>query len=123
VHPYPNSLSPDLFETSMNEVRAVRNAHGDVNRPIWVTELGLTTSGPQSQGGMTEQDQAAGVVKYLRLLEAMPDVRAIIFHTLVEPRGWRGTSGPGYGVVRRDLAPKPAYCALAHALQASPPSC
>ena len=123
VHPYPYSLSPTLFETSMNEVRAVRNAHGDVNRPIWVTELGLTTTGSSSQGAMTEQDQAAGVVKYLRLLEAMPDVKAIIFHTLVEPRGWLGSSEPGYGIVRRDLRPKPAYCALARALQASPSSC
>jgi hypothetical protein len=123
VHPYPQSLSPALFEASMDEVRAVRNSNGDVNRPIWVTELGLTTTGPESQGRVSEQDQATGVVKYLQLLEAMPDVKAIIIHTLVEPRGWFTTSGPGYGVVRRDLAPKPAYCALGQALQASPPSC
>ena len=83
-----------------------------------MTEVGLTTTGPF---GVSERDQAIALVRQYRALEAMDDVEVATFHTLIEPKGYPGSprvddprdAEVGYGVVRKDLTPKPAYCALA----------
>jgi hypothetical protein len=115
-HPYPHATG--LLDRTFADVRAVRDAYGDDSTPLWVTETGWTTSGQQSSWPsswiLSEQDQATALVGLYTKISAMPDVEALMFHTLVEPKGDSLTnSGVGYGIVRGDLTPKPAYCALA----------
>jgi hypothetical protein len=111
VHPYPFSATSlaNTFRT-LDAVRAVRDAHGDSGRPLWVTELGATTSGV---GALNENEQAGIFVAAYRALRAMPDIGGIYFHTLVEPPYPWWDPETGYGIVRADLSPKPAFCALA----------
>ena len=46
---------------------------------------------------------------------ASPDVRVVLVHTLLDPGGDPRQSERGFGIVRRDGSPKPAFCALASA--------
>jgi hypothetical protein len=112
LHPYPWSLGMSLLVRSVQQVRAVRDAYGDGAKPLWLTELGLSTTG-RGAHLFTEDEQARGLVTMYRTARQMPDVRAIVFHTLLEPTWVPGASEAGFGVVRSDLSPKPAYCALA----------
>jgi polysaccharide biosynthesis protein PslG len=111
VHPYPFSATT-LWHTyrTLNEVRAVRDANRDSGRPLWVTELGATTTG---EGALTEAQQADIYVGAYRLLRTMPDVGGIYFHTMVEPSYPPWDPETGYAIVRRDFSPKPAFCELA----------
>ena len=42
-------------------------------------------------------------------------MKAILIYTLIEPIDPQTKSPDGFGIVRHDLSPKPAYCALAMA--------
>jgi hypothetical protein len=118
VHPYPAGVSTAPMTATLQELRVLKAGFGDRATPFWVTEVGLTTTGPFA---VSERDQATALVQQYRALEAMDDVEAVTFHTLIEPKGYPGStrvddprdSEVGYGVVRKDLTPKPAYCALA----------
>lgn len=118
-HPYPSLADPTLFLRSFADVRSVRHAFGDDARPLWATELGVSTS--NNTLPVSDLAQALDLVFTYRALMAMPDVRMIIIHTLV---AYGPSSSPdfGYGVLKPDLAPKAAFCALAK-LRASLLSC
>jgi hypothetical protein len=115
VHPYPSDIDEWRFYKTLTEVREIRDANGDAT-PLWITELGITTSGSGPPQTLSENDQAVLFTRLLARLRAMPDVRTVVVHTLLEPTqfGWNSPER-GYGVLRPDLTPKPAYCALAAA--------
>lgn len=94
----------------MGAARRVLKTHGNADKPLWVTEAGFTTSGA---GRVDEGEQARRLLTTYRTLRAAPDVDAVIFHTLVDPGGAPDDPEAGFGILRRDLTPKPAYCALA----------
>lgn len=114
-HPYPGGLNDSFFFKSFDDVRFIRDAYGDREKPLWVTEIGLSTSGPPRPQLVTEAEQALGLRHFYRNLAKMPDVRASIFHTLIEPRGGDPEEDrePGFGIMRANREPKPAFCALA----------
>lgn len=110
LHPYPYGVN---FGTSFKAVglaREVRAMHGDDATPLWLSELGLTTSG----GAFSEHDQAIAVPKLYTTMRQDPEIRGIYVHTVLENDN-PTVSERGYGVMRADLTPKPAYCALAMA--------
>jgi hypothetical protein len=115
-HPYPHAK--DLLDDTFAGIREAREAAGDQATPLWVTESGWTSSGLGSGWPLawiqTEQSQAERLLALYHRLMSEPDVQVVLFHTLIEPRGDHHTSpGPGYGIVRGDHTPKPAYCAIA----------
>jgi hypothetical protein len=112
-HPYPLSLDHRLLDISFKQVRDIRHNFNDDAKPLWVTEVGLTTTDPNRP--LTEAQQAGGLVDLYRTLRAMPDVKTIVFHTLIDVGNDPFDPETGYGVLRSDLSPKPAYCALAAA--------
>jgi endo-1,4-beta-mannosidase len=120
-HPYGAiPTRTDFVERSADRVRSVRDSHGDVGKPLWATEFGLTTTGNPWPNVWTEQEQAEGLALHYKTLAAMPDVAGIYLHTLLEPEGSRAGDGPGFGVVRGDGTPKPSFCAVAAARAAGP---
>lgn len=109
VHPYPlpgNDMSQ--FNSAMWTTRYVRNYFGDNNRPIWVTEVGVSTNG----GQVTPQQQASDLTYLYNTLAGQSDVKMILVHTLVDPNNTTPFEA-GFGVVNPNLTPSPAYCALA----------
>ena len=115
IHPYPGDPRRSFMESTVADALEVRDENGDSRRPLWVTELGATTSGADPDLRWSEPEQAEVLAGAYRNLASVPPVRMILVHTLIEPPGSRVGMGPGYGVARRNLAPKPAYCALARA--------
>jgi hypothetical protein len=79
--------------------------------PLWVTETGLSTGG-YDRYAFSPANQAAGVTAQYRAFAAMPDVKAVMFHTLLKPDGGPASRDAGYAVLNPDRTPKPAYCAL-----------
>ena len=94
----------------------------DPEPPLWVTETGVTTSGPAPA---TPAGQARGLQTLVRSLFSLPRVRGVWLHTLFDHR-YETPSSPerGFGVLEPAGAqpgrPKPAFCAL-RALAADPP--
>jgi hypothetical protein len=109
IHPYVHFDQIGSLAGLVASLRAVRDANHDSRLSLWVTEIGLSTTGPR---GISEAAQAGGLTRIYRILASERDVRAIVVHSLIEAPGNRGVAGPGYGVVRADLTPKPAYCSL-----------
>lgn len=115
VHPYPLSATDlSLMQRTLAEARSAKDKAGDEATPIWVTEIGLSTTGASEQGGaLSEEEQSRGLVSIYDQLAKTDDVKAVIVHTLLDRAGAPTDVESGYGVVKPDLQPKPAYCALA----------
>lgn len=115
VHPYPLSATDlTLMVRNLDEVRSIKDTAGDEETPLWVTEIGLSTTGAREQGGaLSEEKQAEGLASLYDRLAGMGDVDAVIVHTLLDRAGDPANVEAGYGVVGTDLRPKPAFCALA----------
>ena len=115
-HPYPGGLdthSSSQMIRDINDVRRIRDANGDSAKKLWLTEAGLTTTGTPAY---TEEAQTYLNVRMWRAVKPMTDVAALMVHTLVEPN-FDGAAGKGYGIVRQDLTPKPAFCGIAAELK------
>ncbi len=111
VHPYPWALSQTLTLQSLDQAREARDAAGDRDVPLWVTEIGLSTGG-FDRYAFSFNDQARGLTDLYRTLDSMDDVDAILFHTLLGADAGPGNREAGYAVLEPDRAAKPAYCAL-----------
>ena len=111
-HPYPAShpLVHDMNVT-VDRVRAARNAARD-NKPIWVTEVGLSTATAALAGHefVPEWEQAAGLRAMYCSLAAMPDVPVALVFRYADTgvNNWDGM----LGVHRADGSAKPARDAL-----------
>ena len=112
VHPYPLDVDDGRFHKELAQVRAITG--GSV--PIWVTEYGISTT-----KGYTQLQQAAIMTRLRSKLARMPDVRAIVAHTMINVSRFPVTDGEyGYGLLQGDLSPKLAWCALGGAAATRP---
>jgi hypothetical protein len=111
-HPYPGSgyggvpaivLSElDAFEAELDRLGA-----GDV--PVWVTEVGVSTVGPNAA---TPDEQATDLTGILTALQDR-GTPVVIIHRLRDGVVPGFPLEPGFGVIAADgRTPKPAYCAL-----------
>lgn len=126
VHPYTGSASPTHCWTSastgrrskdalcgLEEVRATMVAHGDGSKPVWLTELGWSTT--TAAYGVTEAQQAAYLTAAWARLAAWPWVEVAlwygfrnVFWLQDDPGAWEAN----LGLLRTDFTPKPAYAAF-----------
>jgi hypothetical protein len=124
-HTYAGGLflgAGSVIERSLGRIRGVRDSFGDSAKPLWITESGLSVTDPAIP--LSETQQASGLAAVYRKLAAMRDVEAIVFHTLLSAN--RGPAHPetGYGVLRTNGSPRPAFCAIARERgRSSPESC
>lgn len=125
THPYmgqadaPPETPADGHIYTLRHVRAVRSVmreFGD-QRPIWATEFGWSShdnagdEGPWDLG-VTEGVQARYAVRALRLFrQDYPYVRKAFWYT-DRDKDSGDVHQDGYGMLRRDLSPKPVYWAL-----------
>lgn len=113
IHPYPQEIDLWVFYKMLSDVRDVRAMYDD-DVPLWISEVGVTTVATGDTFWQNENDQAVMLKKLYNLLGGMDDVRSIWFHTLVDPSNVPSSSAErGYGTLRVDLTPKPAYCMFA----------
>jgi hypothetical protein len=108
-----------LFSPWLNEVRALALASG-VQLPIWVTEVGITTTGPY---GVSEAQQASALTDFFTWIQRQPDVEAFYIHTLTEPTQDNSNPEKGYALLDGSsypYTPKPAFDAIQQAAQGAP---
>ena len=94
------------------ELRATMMAHGDGN-PIWLTEFGWSTNGPDPHK-VTEAQQADYLTRAYAFLAQDPYVQVALWYNL-RNNWWEsdaGNWGAQLGLMRTDFCPKPAYAAF-----------
>jgi polysaccharide biosynthesis protein PslG len=118
-HPYPafwRRSTPRVLakvEALMESTRSIMSSFGDASKDIWVTEVGLSTTGRPS--GFSEAEQAEGLREIYRVLSETPGVPTVIVHRFFDQGGGSGNWETGLGVLSGSGVKKQAYCALAAA--------
>ncbi|MEX2195841.1 MAG: hypothetical protein WD844_11195 [Thermoleophilaceae bacterium] len=127
LHAYPGESTSFGAGTNIARVfrdaRMLRSQYGDED-PIWITETGYSTSGPYA---VNEATQADGARRLYNRYATMPDVEAVIFHTLRDAATEHYTSQEhpeyGFGFLRTNWWPKPVYCHFAGMAGSAYPGC
>lgn len=117
-HPYPGGKRKRHLRDVRLRIARVRGTmarFGDQAKPVWVTEVGLSTTGPEEQR-YGEHQQADRLVELYRMLRRVPGSPVVYIHTFFDLAGSLEDQWNGMGIVRADRETlKPAYCALADA--------
>lgn len=114
AHPYPNRLPNQDYlgnvRTNLFRYESVMGQNGDADKPIWVTETGISTAGKEA---FSPEQQADGLARMYSQFRRIENVPVVIFHRFVDQPGSPREGERGYGVLSGDGGRKPAYCALA----------
>lgn len=112
IHPYPFFAEQPAVrvETVVSEVREVLAAAGIADKPIWVTEVGVSTTGPNPY---SPDEQALALSDIYDFLAGARGIPVVLIHRFTDIEGDPAIREAGYGVTTVDGDPKPAYCALA----------
>jgi hypothetical protein len=110
------------FRSTMEEYRAVMVAYGDSGKRLWPTEFGWSTfenlgaGAPAGYGyanNNTEGEQAAWLVEAFQMARNWGWVGPMFVWNLnFAPVAGGGDEKAGFGVLRADWSPRPAYSAL-----------
>lgn len=125
VHPYmsPSNLPPTAPDDGgiwtinhLGAITALMKSYGDASKPIWATEMGWSTharySGDNWNQGVSEATQARYADQTLTLLATRyPQVKALFWYNLRDRVG-DSIQNDNYGLLRRDLTPKPIVNAM-----------
>ena len=126
THPYqqPGDLEPEAADNGsigrLDHLRAVRSMmvdRGDSHKPIWATEFGWSTHANTSTTagwarGVTEAQQADYTVRALKFVAAHHPYVSNMFVYNERDKASGDIHQDGFGILRRDLTPKPVYTSL-----------
>jgi hypothetical protein len=126
LHPYrsaqdkashPDRTFAQVAGEDVDLARAFLAAHGAASKPVWVTEVGVTTGGSPNHHVVNADQQAIALRAIYETFRKL-GVPVVLIHRFadVSPNALSGEA-PGYGVVRRPpgFGLKPAYQCLAQA--------
>jgi hypothetical protein len=112
THPYPGTGPGENHAEGMakrlGDIWEVMLLERDQDRPLWITEVGVSTHGPRA---FTPQEQADALVAIYDTVRRIAQVKVLILHRFRDSQG-DNEFEPGYGSVDQGGAPKPAYCAI-----------
>jgi hypothetical protein len=113
VHPYSfPSLPMDANQAvvgGLNDLpalHALMDRHGDGGKKIWITEFGAPT-GTGSEA-VSEEGQAAAVAQAGQQVQLWGWAGPLIYYELLDGGDDRTDIEQNFGILRRDLTPKPA---------------
>jgi len=116
AHPYPNRLYTQDYlgnvRTHLFRYESVMGQNGDGDKPIWVTETGISTAGNEA---FTEEHQAEGLARIYTQFLRIANVPVVVFHRFVDQPDSSKDNERGYGVLNGGGGRKAAYCAIAQA--------
>ncbi len=122
-HPYSFPALPDAYEAwsgwsqmsqTPTSIESVLAANGDASKPLWLTEVGAPTSGPDGVGDAAQAEE---------LTEAIADAKASKFigslyiYTYEDSGTDPTTDEDWFGLLSASGAPKPSFAAVAAALK------
>lgn len=119
VHPYryPDTPEHRSLLDDIDRLRKLMAAHGDTDKPIWFTEIGWPTH--QGQRGISPEAQARMLARsYLISLQA--GIEVVFWYEFQAPEHKADYNEDHFGMVHRDLTPKPAYEAMTALVRARP---
>ena len=109
AHPYPNRLySQDYLgnvRTHLFRYQGVMGQNGDGDKPIWVTETGISTAGKEA---FTEEHQAEALARIYTQFRRIANVPVVVFHRFVDQPDSPRDGERGYGVLNGGGGPKAA---------------
>ena len=83
VNGAPATWDPVAMQTWLGQIGAVRSAAGEGSQPIWITEMGIsTTTEPGWPAATTPQQQATDLSQMIQIAKANPSIRTAIIHGL-----------------------------------------
>lgn len=116
IHPYTffAARPASKVRAVLATVRRLLEKLGEPGTPIWVTEVGISTSGPRPA---TPAGQARALAAIHGTIARASDIPVAIFHRLLDDPSDPDSREAGWGVLSSTGEPKPAYCALARVRQ------
>ena len=121
-HPYSYPALPDTYEAwsgwsamdaTPTSLESVMAANGDASKPIWITEVGAPTGGPDSVG---TAGQAEDLTQAIDDAKASNWIGALYIYTYEDSGGDRTTDEDWFGLLNADGSSKPAWSAVAAAI-------
>ncbi len=121
-HPYSYPALPDTYEiwsgwsqmdSTPTSLESVLAANGDAAKPIWITEVGAPTGGPDSVG---TAGQAEELTQAIASAKASPWIGALYLYTYEDSGGDSTTDEDWFGLLNADGSAKPAWSAVAAAI-------
>jgi hypothetical protein len=110
----PHDAHQGLNISRIHDLRKIMLAHDDADKPVWITELGWTTSSPDEQAwqAVTPEEQADYLVETCRRArEEWPWLRLLtVWNVGAGIPGDERTVG--YAIIKPESGPSPAYFAL-----------
>jgi hypothetical protein len=122
-HPYSYPALPDTYElwsgwSQMSQtpvsIESVMAANGDAGKPLWLTEVGAPTSGPDGVGTAA---QAEDLTQAIANAKASSSIGALFIYTYEDSGTDTTTDEDWFGLVTASGAEKPSYAAVAAALK------
>ena len=113
IHPYPGVGPGEDYlkdvRIHLGKVQNVMDRYGDGARPLWATEFGASTAGDKAYS-----PEAAGraIAELLEMFRYMRGIELAVVHRFIEDPSLAGREG-GFGVLNKNLTPKPAFCDVA----------
>ena len=112
LHPYPGTRPGESVAQGvakrLGDIWEVMSLERDADRPMWITETGVSTHG---DGAYSPAEQADALVEIYNTVRRIPQVPVLIIHRFRDTQG-DNQFEPGYGSIDKDGNPKPAYCAI-----------
>ena len=116
IHPYPGVGPGDDYlgdvRVYLGKVQNVMDRYGDGSRPLWATEFGASTAGDQRLQPARRRGMRSS--RCCEMFRRIRGIQVAIVHRFVEEPALAGREA-GFGVLNKNLSPKPAFCDLAAA--------
>jgi polysaccharide biosynthesis protein PslG len=132
LHPYSYPTPPDTYEPwsawsqmaqTRPSIRSVMRHHGDGGKPVWITEFGAPSAGPQGVGVAAQATELTQAIDYTKKTSW---IGALFIYTWRDTRLGTGVrteaasaaaaSDYGFGLLWAGGSRKPAYAAVAAAI-------
>ncbi len=116
-HPYTMPDDPEkegLLERKIKDILERMKNGKDADKLVWITELGWPSNkwlDPNSDRGVTPDQQAEYLVKALKICLSYPQIKKIFWYGFRDIGINPADTECHYGLLQNDLTPKPAYYA------------
>jgi len=133
THPYesPSDMPPETDNGStstishVRDVKSLMDQYGDGAKPIWFTEFGWSThvnTGTEQpwRRGVSPEMQADYLVRTLKLVRSNFPYVTTTFWYCERDTDTSGSYDGSFGLMNRDLTPKPSYSAVQSYLASNP---
>jgi hypothetical protein len=118
IHVYPKKpYNRDFIgavRIRLAKSQRVKRKRGEAHKPLWVTETGVSTSGPQAYTAGQQANALVRMYDVFRRIDGVP-IPVLIYHRFMDVHAGGFPAEAGYGVINQQGKRKPAYCAMAEA--------